>query len=120
MAMLGDLLAAARDSTGAFQAWLQKADPGLASEVATAAEREGLTPTGFVRCAVADFSRLAAEEDWATLTSSIRDSADPGSVCLLAMVHWRLTVRGCADHSFCHPQDHKGAADERPAPQSAH
>jgi len=110
MAMLGDLLAAARGSAGAFQGWLEASDRELATRVAAAAAREGLTPAGFVRAAVADFSRFASEEDWATLTSSIRDNADPGTVCLLAMVHWRLTVRGCGDHSFTHNPQQEGAA----------
>lgn len=120
MAMLGDLLAAARGSAGAFQGWLENCDPELAGLVAAAASREGLTPASFVRASVADFSRFASEEDWATLTSSIRDNADPGTVCLLAMVRWRLTVRGCGDHSFRHTHHHGGAADERPATRPAH
>lgn len=119
MVMLGDLLAAARDSAGNFQAWLKMSDPDLASKVAAAADREQMSPAGFVRAAVADFSRFAAEEDWATLVSSIRDSGDPGSVCLLAMVHWRLTVSGCGDHSFTRTHVHEGAASERPSTRPA-
>jgi hypothetical protein len=115
MPMLGDLLAQARESAGSFQSWLQASDPDLAAEVYSAAAREGLTPAGFVRSAVSDFARFAAEEDWATLTSSLRDSGDPGTVCLLAMVHWRLTVRGCGDNSFGNDHHHGGAADERPS-----
>lgn len=99
MPMLGDMLAAARNSSGSFQAWLERSDPALAAEVERAAETQGLSPTGYVRMAMADFSRFAAEEDWATLTSSLRNTDDPGTVCLLAMVHWRLTVRGCSEHS---------------------
>jgi hypothetical protein len=113
MPMLGDLLAAARASSGSFQPWLEATDPGLAASIAAAAVREDLTPAQFVRAAVADFSRLASEEDWATLVSSMRDDADPGAVCLLAMVHWRLTVRSCGDHSFNHHRHHGGAGDER-------
>jgi hypothetical protein len=100
MPMLGDILAAARASAGRLQSWLEASDPDLAAAVAAAAARENLSPAGFVRAAVADFARFAAEEDWATLTSSLRDSADPGTICLLAMVHWRLTARGCCEHSF--------------------
>ena len=113
--MLGDLLAAARASAGSFQSWLEASDPALAGEVAAAAESERMSPAGFVRAAVADFSRLASEEDWATLVSSMRDDEDPGTVCLLAMAHWRLTVRGCERHSFHHAHQHRGGADERPA-----
>lgn len=109
--MLGDLLAAARASAGSFQSWLQASDPALAAEIAGAAEREQMAPAGFVRAAVADFSRFASEEDWATLVSSMRDDADPGTVCLLAMVHWRLTVRGCDSHSFRQLHQPQGAAE---------
>lgn len=116
--MLGDLLAAARASAGSFQAWLEASDPEFASEVSNAAAREGLTPAGFVRSAVADFSRLASEGDWASLVSSLRDSGDPGTVCLLAMVHWRLTVRGCSDHSFAGVPD-DGGRNERLKARSA-
>jgi hypothetical protein len=119
MPMLGDLLAAARASAGNFQSWLQASDPDLAAAVSAAAVRENFTPAGFVRSAVADFSRFAAEEDWATLISSLRDSDDPGTICLLAMVHWRLTASGCGEHSF-RPHSHPGAADERPPKRPAH
>ena len=97
--MLGDMLAAARTSSGSFQAWLERSDPALAADIKSTADQQGMTPTGYVRAAMADFNRFAAEEDWATLTSNLRNSDDPGTVCLLAMVHWRLTVRGCAEHS---------------------
>lgn len=99
MPMLGDMLAAARSASNDFQEWLERSDPHLAAEVKRVAAEQRLTPTGYVRTAMADFSRFAAEEDWATLTSSLRDTDDPGTVCLLAMVHWRLTVRGCSEHS---------------------
>ena len=110
MPMLGDILAAARDSSSNFQAWLELSDPGLADEVLRAATALGMTPTGYVRSAIADFNRFAAEEDWATLTSSLRDTDDPGTVCLLAMVHWRLTARGCSAHS----QHRAAKAEQRP------
>ena len=99
MQMLGDLLGAAREFSGRFETWVTQADPGLAGDLREAARGEGLSPTGFVRAAVADFSRLASEEDWATLISAIRDSADPGTTCLLAMVDWRLTAPRCGDHA---------------------
>ena len=93
MPMLGDLLAAARNSAGAFQAWLAASDPELAARVAEAAAHEGDSPAAFVRAAVSDFSRFASEEDWATLTLGLRSGGDdPGTVCLVAMVEWRLEV----------------------------
>lgn len=99
MPMLGDLLAAARQSASSVEAVLAVSDPELAQDVARAAAQAGMSLTGWVRAAVSDFARFAAEEDWATLTSSLRDSDDPGTHCLVAMVHWRLTVRGCEAHS---------------------
>ena len=99
MSLLGDMLADARNSSGNFQAWLEASDPDLAGQVKRIAASQGMTPTGYVRAAMSDFNRFAAEEDWATLTSSLRDTDDPGTTCLLAMVHWRLTVRGCSEHS---------------------
>lgn len=102
MVMLGDLLAAARDGAGNFQLWLKVRDPGLASRVEAAANAAAVTPSAYIRGAVADFARLATEEDWATLTSSLKQTDDPGTVCLLAMVDWRLTVKACKDHSHQH------------------
>jgi hypothetical protein len=99
MAILGDILAAARHSSGRLEQWLREADPELAKETASAASAHGLPVSGYARMAIADFSRLANEEDWATLMSSLRESADPGSTCLAAMVHWRLTASACKAHS---------------------
>lgn len=118
MPTLGDILGAARSSAGSFQAMIAETDPDLAARLADAAARESMTATSFVRAAVSEFSRFASEEDWATLVSSVRDANDPGAVCLAAMVHWRLTARGCAEHSFRHANHHKGAPDERPAERS--
>jgi hypothetical protein len=103
--MLGDMLAAARTSSSGFQAWLERSDPALAADIMSASELQGMTPTGYVRMAMSDFHRFASEEDWATLTSRLKDTNDPGTVCLLAMVHWRLTARGCAEHSPAIAQD---------------
>ncbi len=100
MPMLGDMLAAARDSSGHFQAWLERSDPELAIRgSASLRALQGMSPTGYVRAAMSDFNRFASEEDWATLISSLKTTDDPGTLCLLAMVHWRLTARGCAEHS---------------------
>lgn len=114
MAMLGDIIATARRSAGAFEAWLRESDPELAARLADAAADMGLGPAAYARMAVADFSRFASEEDWATLTSGLRDAADPGTACLLAMVHWRLTAPACGAHARqSHSHGHQGAADER-------
>lgn len=98
MVMLGDILGAARDRAPHFETWLRESDPEFASQVGSAATAADMTPGAYVRMAVADFARHANEEDWATLTSTLRNDADPGTACLLAMVHWRLHVSACAQH----------------------
>jgi len=118
MPMLGDLLAAARNGVGNFQPWLKLARPELADAVEAAAGAAAMTPTSYVRAAVADFARFASEEDWATLTSNLKRSEDPGTTCLLAMVDWRLTAMACTHHSHHHLPE-GGAADERSHPRSA-
>lgn len=111
MPLLGDLLAAARNGAGDFQAWLRVSDPALAEAVDGAAEAIKVTPTSFVRSAIADFSRFASEEDWATLSSNLKRTDDPGTACLLAMVDWRLTVNACKQHAH---EYHAGdMADDR-------
>ena len=116
MTTLGDILGAARRSAGGFEAWLLQSDPALAKRVQEASAQTGLSFTGYVRAALADFARFASEEDWATLMSSLRDSDDPGTLCLLAMVDWRLTAAGCGAHSHQHGHGHQhGASDERSA-----
>ena len=118
MPMLGDLLAAARDGAGNFQPWLKLARPELAAAVEAAAGAAAMTPTSYVRAAIADFARFASEEDWATLTSTLKRSEDPGIACLVAMVDWRLTTKTCTQHSH-HQLAEGGAADERSHPRSA-
>lgn len=113
MTTLGDILAIARKSSSTFQNWLQASDPGLAERVSATASSSGLSPTGYVRTAIADFSRFASEEDWATLVSSIRDAEDPGTTCLLAMIDWRLSARTCEAHLNAGPVQANGAPDDR-------
>jgi hypothetical protein len=96
MAMLGDILAAARRSAPEVEAWLARTDPDLAARLRAAAAREGVTPAAYLRIAAADFGRFAGEEDWASLTSRLRDDAAPGTTCLLAMLAWRLALADSA------------------------
>ena len=118
MAMLGDLLAAARDGAGNFQPWLKVALPELAAAVEAAASVEAVTPTAYVRAAISDFARFAGEEDWATLISTLKRTEDPGTACLVAMVDWRLTAKACPEHTHQHHPE-GGAADERSNQRSA-
>ena len=105
MPMLGEILAAARQSSAGFDAWLAARDQALSEAVAAAAQEDGQTVTGFVRAAVADFARFASEEDWVQLTSRLRQTDDPGMVCLGTMVEWRLVL--AAAHAS-HIQDGEG------------
>ena len=90
--MLGDILAAARDRSEAFAVWLEAADPALSRSMADTARRDGTTPEGVARGAVAAFSRFASEEEWARLMSKLRDSDDPAMACLDRMVRWRIAA----------------------------
>ncbi|WP_173934935.1 hypothetical protein [Chelativorans sp. Marseille-P2723] len=101
MAMLGDILAEARRSSDEFESWLGECMPDLLARIGKAAERSGESAAEYVRGALADFSQFASEEEWAGLTSRMRDSADPGTACLLTMVRWRLATEsagGGAEH----------------------
>lgn len=118
MPMLGDLMAAARDGTGQFQAWLRTADPLLAARIDEASLQASISPTAYVRAAMADFARFASEEDWATLTSTLKRTDDPGTACLVAMVDWRLTAKECGRHSherYLQRGTANDRSDQRPA-----
>ena len=96
MATLGDALAAARRSSGLLARWMEAHDPDLAARVQAAAGDRGETLDGYARDALAEFDHRATAEDWARLTSRLRDADDPGRVCLLDMVRWRLTAEAAA------------------------
>jgi hypothetical protein len=99
MATLGDMLATARSGAGEFQAWVRDADQGLSDRLDEAARSLGLTAAGYARMAVADFARLADEEDWGSLMTRLREAEDPGMICLAQMVGWRIGAGGCARHA---------------------
>lgn len=88
--MLGEVLTAARNSGAGLEDWLAPAEPEIWAALGEAAEAEGMDHATYVRVAVADFSRSAPEEDWATMMGRIRDAPDPGQACLLSMITWRL------------------------------
>lgn len=94
--LLGDLLAAARRSAKFVETLLNAENPELARAVARTAARRGQDPAGFVRMAVADFDRFATQEDWQNLTARLRNHPDPGTVCLLEMVRWRVEAESRA------------------------
>ena len=96
-ATLGDMLGWARRSAAGFQKWAEAADPKLIDDVKEATADSGECFTGFVRVAIADFSRFADAEAWAQLSRMVRDSDDPGLACLVAMVRWRLAAPHCRD-----------------------
>lgn len=112
MAMLGDLLAAARRASGDFEVWLGRHDPVLLTRVRGAAEAEETSPGALVRAAVADFSNDASGEDWASVTSMMRDSDDPGVDFLAAVLRWRLDPGSGSPARYDIPE---GGNDERSA-----
>lgn len=112
MPMLGDILAVARNGASSFRPWLKGVNPQLADAVDAAANAEALTPTSYVRVAISDFARFASEEDWATLTSTLKRTEDPGTACLMAMVDWRLNAKTCPEHAHQHYHQ-EGTANDR-------
>lgn len=90
MVMLGDLLATVRRGPGELEQWLCDHDPVLAARLTAAAEANGCSPGEWLRTAVADFSNGASGEDWATVTSALRDSDDPGAEFVAAVLRWRF------------------------------
>lgn len=87
---LGDILASARRSSAALDGWLVEVDPELGEAVRRAAADGGMTPAQLSRIAVADFSRYADVDTWSQLTRGVRDAEDPGALCLVFMLRWRL------------------------------
>lgn len=96
--MLGDYLALAKNAGADIQGWLAGAGPVQARALEKLAASENISPARAARIAVADFSRYASDEDWATLISHVRNAADPALACLGAIVDWRLSQKPCSKH----------------------
>lgn len=96
--MLGDYLALAKNAGADIQGWLTQVGPLQAQALEQLAEAEKISPARAARMAVADFSRFADEEDWATLISHVRVAADPALACLGAIIDWRLSQKPCEAH----------------------
>jgi hypothetical protein len=88
MLTLGDILGLARRSAADLDR-VALPQP-LIERAKEAAAREELSPPGFVRAAVAEFSRNAHPDEWTQLMTRLRDCEDPGAVCLEMMVERRL------------------------------
>lgn len=88
MLTLGDILGLARRS--AAQLDRVALPEALVGRARAAAAGEGLTPHGFVRAAVAEFSRNAHPDEWTQLMTRLRECDDPGAACLEAMIERRL------------------------------
>ena len=69
----------------------------LADYRAAAAEREALSPQGFVRAAVGEFSRNADPDEWTLLMTRLRDCDDPAAACLEMMIERRLALEEAHD-----------------------
>lgn len=92
--MVGDILAtAARDAVG-FATWIEGEDAAMAAKCRAAANGQPLDR--WVRGAVTWFELHASADDWATLTTRIRESDAPGKALLAMMVERRLHSCECA------------------------
>jgi hypothetical protein len=94
--MLGDLLAATRRADGELAAWLAHNEPALAVRAEEAARTAGETLATFARASFTAFERHAREEDWASMTSGLRRTDDPGLACLADIIAWRLAADATA------------------------
>jgi hypothetical protein len=91
-ATLGEILALSRQSSARLRDWLQAQEPALVERLAAAAQARGETVAQFLRIATADFLAEADEERWASLISALRDSDDPGAVCVARIMTFRLEL----------------------------
>ncbi|MFW5680559.1 MAG: hypothetical protein ACOC3D_09845 [Pseudomonadota bacterium] len=99
--MLGDMLGAARAAAPDLERWLAE-DATLDHRLRAVALAEERSLSSCVRAAVASFAHEASDEDWATLASRLRDSDDPGGICLLVMLD-RWLERSSALPRGVHP-----------------
>ena len=99
--LLGEVLTAARKSGDGIKDWLAHIEPEIWTAMGKAAEADGIDHATYARFAVADFSKSASEDDWATMMGQIGKAQDPGQACLLSMITWRLAkvdrTCGCSE-----------------------
>jgi hypothetical protein len=93
--MLGDLLAAARNSAAVLERWLGARDDNILDQCLASAEEEGQSLNRWLAGSVAWFERYASSDDWASLTSRMMGSDAPGQDCLMAIIEQRLAHRTC-------------------------
>jgi hypothetical protein len=75
----------------------------LLARARAAAEPAGLSLNRYVLGACRAFLDGAAEEDWATLMSRLRDGAEPGVTLVAMAVQRRLDAGSCGcGHGSCH------------------
>ncbi|WP_265570989.1 hypothetical protein [Sphingomicrobium nitratireducens] len=92
--MVGDILAAAARDAAGFANWLEEEDVEMAAKCRAAANGGPLDK--WVRGAVTWFELHASADDWATLTTRMRESDAPGKALLATMVERRLHSCECA------------------------
>jgi len=91
-ATLGEFLAFNRRDSNELRNWLRVQEPSLLERLAKAADTRGETIAQFLRIASADFMAEADEETWTSLISALRDSADPGAVCVARVMDFRVQL----------------------------
>lgn len=88
--MVGDILGAARRSAISLPDWIERRAPELARRCAEVAGKNGIS--NWLQSTVGWFELHATGDDWADLTSKMRDSEAPGEIFLITMVEKRLAV----------------------------
>lgn len=99
--LLGDIIARLEDGAGAAETLAGLDDLVLLGRVQDAAQRDGLTPGGFVASAVRAFCDRASDEEWVTLIGIIGRTTEPGGAALRRMVEFALRPQE-APHACSH------------------
>ncbi|WP_395648002.1 hypothetical protein [Terricaulis sp.] len=93
---MGDLLAFGRQSSATLGAWLERQDAEFIGQLRREAGLRGESIAEFLRVATADFLAEADAEDWASLVSALRETDDPGAVCVARVTAFRLRLERSA------------------------
>ncbi len=94
--MLGDLLAAARNSEAVLERWLGAREDDVLEQCLASAEEDRQSLNRWLAGSVSWFERHASSDDWASLTSRMMASDAPGQNCLMAIIEQRLAHRNCS------------------------
>lgn len=88
---LGDLLNNQSAVAARLEAWLDEADPALATRAREVAEAAGIGFAAFVQREIAHFAHGAGDESWTRVISAAQGSNDPALACVRAILKTKLT-----------------------------